>query len=152
MNDRKTKGANFDKIKKTIDKAKRDGRLEMLVVDKDTFNYCIQTKKKFKEPYIKVKHIFPRGRSSIDYQSLPLIAARASLISMNGTSSFNVQRLSIQDDLKLSNFEATIDPVRSLSQQEDNEISTNESIVDSVLNAINNSFQNTELEKPINRS
>jgi hypothetical protein len=115
----------------------------MLVTDKDTFNYCILTNRKFKEPYIKVKHIFPRSRSSIDYQSLPLIAARASLISLNGTSSFNVHRLAAQaenenDDLK--------------SSKEDNEISTNESIVDSVLNAINNSFQNTGLEKSINRS
>jgi C-terminal processing protease CtpA/Prc len=79
VNKRKTKGGDFEKIKKLIDKAKRDGRIEMLVVDKDAFHYCIKTNRKFKEPYIKVKHIFPRTRSSIIYQSLPSMAARASL-------------------------------------------------------------------------
>jgi hypothetical protein len=70
VNKRKTKGAAFEKIKKAIDKAKRDGRIEMLVVDKDAFHYCIKTNRKFKEPYIKVKHVFPRSRSSVTYQSL----------------------------------------------------------------------------------
>lgn len=79
VNKRKTKGAAFEKIKKAIDKAKRDGRIEMLVVDKDAFHYCIKTNRKFKEPYIKVKHVFPRSRSSVTYQSLA--SARAALTS-----------------------------------------------------------------------
>ncbi len=203
VNSRKTKGVDFKKIKKAIEKAKRDGRLEMLVVDKSSFIYCTRTNKKFKEPYIKVKHIFPRSRSSANYQSLPMIAARASSTSqessqrsMNGTSSFYVNHLSThseneEDALKPSNLEVTvgsdlpstinsldsfshgissklIGPVRRLSQRRDtsstiqnmsnttqgiqSDPSTDESIIDFVLNTINNFCHNIRSEKPINRS
>jgi hypothetical protein len=200
VNNRKTKGAAFDKIKKAIEKAKRDGRIEMLVVDKETFNYCKQANKKFKEPYIKVKHIFPRSRPSISYPSLPSIAARASFTSqedleqsINGISSVNVDHRATQseneaDDLKSPNFDLSstinsientrasfphdismkfIDPARRLSQRRDtsstiqntpnttqeirNETSTDQSIIDFVLNAINNFFQNIGSEKSMNR-
>ena len=79
VNKRKTKGASIEKVKKLIDKAKHNGRIEVLVIDKEAFQYCLKTNRKFKEPYIKVRHIFPRSRSSVTYQSLPLMAARASL-------------------------------------------------------------------------
>jgi C-terminal processing protease CtpA/Prc len=81
VNKRKTKGANIDKVRKLIDKAKNNGRIEVLVIDKEAFHYCLKTNRKFKEPYIKVKHIFPRSRSSVTYQSVPLMAARASMTS-----------------------------------------------------------------------
>ena len=76
INKRKTKGLNYDKVKKEIEKAKRDGRLEMLVADQETFDYCNRTKKPFREPEIKVKHIFPKSRSSASFHKL-LAAATA---------------------------------------------------------------------------
>jgi hypothetical protein len=189
VNDRKTKGADFDKIRKAIERAKRDGRLEMLVADKETFNYCIKLNKKFKEPYIKVKHIFPRSKPSKGYQSLPIIAGKVPMVlqkslerSISSTGSSNGRHLSThseseEDDLLSpiphdisSKF---IDPARRLSPRMDisspiqntsnttqeiqnasntiqeiqNETSSDESMMDSVLNAVNNFFQ-----KPINRS
>jgi thioredoxin-related protein len=71
INDRKTKGLGYDKVKKEIEKAKRDGRLEMLVVDQETFDYCRRTKKPLKEPEMKVKHVFPKSRSSASFHKLP---------------------------------------------------------------------------------
>ena len=77
INERKTKGLGYDKVKKEIEKAKRDGRLEMLVADQETFDYCKQTKKPFKEPEMKVKHIFPKSRSSASFHKLPIAATTA---------------------------------------------------------------------------
>ena len=74
VNDRKTKGLEFEKVKKVIEKAKRDGRLEMLVVDQETYDYCKRNNKQWKEPDIKVKHIFPKSRSSVSSVKLPMIA------------------------------------------------------------------------------
>ena len=119
VNDRKTKGAGFEKIQKAIEKAKNNGRLEMLVVDKETFHYCLKTNRKFKEPFIKVKHFFPRTRSTVNYESLSLIAGRASLTtqesfeqSVSDTDSCDNRRLSTQSEnvkvnLKSSSFERT---------------------------------------------
>ena len=101
VNNRKTKGLDFDKIKKLIEKAKRDGRLEMLVADKDTFDYCIKTNRKLKESYIKVKHIFPRSRSTTNFSKLPTLA-RASQSSIEGLDhgiSFDIQRMSIREEV-----------------------------------------------------
>ncbi len=77
INERKTKGLGYDKVKKEIEKAKRDGRLEMLVVDQETFDYCKRTKKPLKEPEMKVKHIFPKSRSSASFHKLPIAAVAA---------------------------------------------------------------------------
>ena len=79
INDRKTKGLGYDKMKKEIEKAKRDGRLEMLVVDQETMDYCKRTKKPLKEPEMKVKHIFPKSRSSGSFHKLALAAAASSV-------------------------------------------------------------------------
>jgi len=78
INDRKTKGLGYDKVKKEIEKAKRDGRLEMLVVDQETYDYCKRTKKPLKEPEMKVKHIFPKSRSSASFHKLPVAASSIS--------------------------------------------------------------------------
>ena len=91
INEKKTKGLGYDKIKKEIEKAKRDGRLEMLVVDQETFDYCKRTKKPMKEPEMKVKHIFPKSRSSASFHKLQLAAAAT------GTS------VSSKDSLEQSN-------------------------------------------------
>lgn len=74
INERKTKGLGYDKVRKEIEKAKRDGRLEMLVVDQETFDYCKRSKKPLKEPEMKVKHIFPKSRSSASFHKLPIAA------------------------------------------------------------------------------
>jgi hypothetical protein len=79
INERKTKGLGYDKVKKEIEKAKRDGRLEMLVVDQETLDYCKRTKRPMKEPEMKVKHIFPKSRSSASFHKLPIAAAASSL-------------------------------------------------------------------------
>ena len=73
INDRKTKGLDFDKVKKAIEKGKRDGRLELLVVDVATYDYSQHSKKQLKEPDIKLKHIFPKSRSSANILKVPLI-------------------------------------------------------------------------------
>ena len=87
INDRKTKGLGYDKVKKEIDKAKRDGRLEMLVVDQETFDYCKRTKKPMKEPEMKVKHIFPKSRSSGSFHKLALASSLSSRDSVEQGSS-----------------------------------------------------------------
>ncbi|CAF0730470.1 unnamed protein product [Rotaria sp. Silwood1] len=84
INERKTKGLGYDKVRKEIEKAKRDGRLEMLVVDQETFDYCQRMKKPLKEPEMKVKHIFPKSRSSASFHKLP-VAAIAAGTSSNST-------------------------------------------------------------------
>ncbi len=91
INDRKTKGLGYDKVKKEIEKAKRDGRLEMLVVDQETFDYCKRTKKPLKEPEMKVKHIFPKGRSSASVHKLPVaaVAAASSISSRDSVEQSN---------------------------------------------------------------
>ena len=116
VNNRKTKGSDFEKVKRSIDKAKRDGRLEMLVVDKEAFDYCIRTNRKFKEPYIKVKHIFPRSRSSATFQRLPSIAAlsqdnteRSKSIGSGNANRLSMQSVNEEDALNNLVFEATID-------------------------------------------
>lgn len=75
INERKTKGLSYEKLKKEIEKAKRDGRLEMLVVDQETYDYCQRSNKPLKEPDMKVKHIFPKSRSSASFHKLPVVAA-----------------------------------------------------------------------------
>lgn len=115
VNNRKTKGLNFDKVKKAIEKAKNNGRLEILVVDKEAFDYCKQTHKKFKEPDIKVKHIFPKSRPKSSILKLPSIAAASSSTTQentdrlkNGISSFKVHRLSIPRELQSQNEENNV--------------------------------------------
>lgn len=171
MNNRKTKGADFNTVKKVIDKAKRDGRLEMLVADKDTFNYCIKTDKKFKEPYIKVKHIFPQSRSAANFQSLPVLAGRPSMISeetrqQSISNTSHAKRHSAQsekeEDTVKSSISAplscdvtskVIDSVRKSTERKDttspiqNEVSTDRSIVEFVLNTIDNCFQSIKSKK-----
>ncbi|CAF4563054.1 unnamed protein product [Rotaria sp. Silwood1] len=112
INDRKTKGLRFNKVKKAIEKAKHDGRLEILVVDKEVFDYCKLTHKKFKEPDIKVKHIFPKSKPSTSFLKLPTIATTSSLMSQDSTerlnhgiSSFNVHRLCTQKEVTFENEE-----------------------------------------------
>lgn len=78
INEKKTKGLGYDKVKKEIEKAKRDGRLEMLVVDQETYDYCKRTKKPLKEPDMKVKHVFPKSRSSASFHKLPIANAMLS--------------------------------------------------------------------------
>ena len=75
INERKTKGLGYEKVKKEIEKAKREGRLEMLVVDQETFDYCKRTKKPMKEPEMKVKHIFPKSRSSASFHKVPSLVS-----------------------------------------------------------------------------
>ncbi|CAF1569314.1 unnamed protein product [Rotaria magnacalcarata] len=83
INERKTKGLGYDKVRKEIEKAKRDGRLEMLVVDQETYDYCERTNKPLKEPEMKVKHIFPKSRSSANFLKLPSATAVAAPSSMS---------------------------------------------------------------------
>ena len=117
VNNRKTKGADFEKIKKAIEKARRDDhRVELLVIDRAAFHYCIKTQKKFKEPFIKMKHIFPRSRTSASYSNLPLVPSRASLtlsehLGRTGSVNLlaNIQHLPPQsengeDDMKSPHF------------------------------------------------
>ena len=94
INDRKTKGLGYEKVKKEIEKAKRDGRLEMLVVDQETFDYCKRTKKPMKEPDIKVKHIFPKSRSSASFHKLPIAATAGGAGSSSFSSRGSVEQLS----------------------------------------------------------
>ncbi|CAF1264782.1 unnamed protein product [Rotaria magnacalcarata] len=125
VNDRKTKGLNFEKVKKAIEKGKQDGRLEILVVDKEVFDYCKRTNKKFKQPDIKIKHIFPKSRLSTSFLKLSSTTAASSLTAddhteqvAHVTSTFNVHRLSIpkpaesedkQVDKVSPNFQSKVD-------------------------------------------
>lgn len=86
INDRKTKGLGYEKVKKEIEKAKRDGRLEMLVVDQETYDYCQRTKKPMKEPEMKVKHVFPKSRSSASFHKLPIATSRDSIEQLNSST------------------------------------------------------------------
>ncbi|CAF1681623.1 unnamed protein product, partial [Adineta ricciae] len=87
INDKKTKGLVYEKVKKEIEKAKRDGRLEMLVVDQETFDYCKRTKKPMKEPELKVKHVFPKSRSSASFHKLPLLQTTTTASSLSSRDS-----------------------------------------------------------------
>ncbi|CAF1208220.1 unnamed protein product [Rotaria sordida] len=87
INERKTKNLGYDKVKKEIEKARRDGRLEMLVADQETFDYCQRTKKPLKEPEMKVKHIFPKSRSSASFHKLPVAATGAATTSISSKDS-----------------------------------------------------------------
>ena len=183
VNNQKTKGVDFDKIQKSIEKAKRNKRLDMLVVDKETFYYCLRTNKKFKEPYIRVKHIFPPTKSSVNYQNIPLIAARTF-----GTFNRSINAIDHPSDLKSSPLESdspssmtmsdsfTIDisakfadPARRLSQSTKQqssstgisdrttsnttpETSTDESIMNFVMNTVNTFFPETGSDKAMNCS
>ncbi|CAF3860628.1 unnamed protein product, partial [Didymodactylos carnosus] len=64
VNERKTKNLGYDKVKKLIDKAKRDGRLDLLVSDQQTYDYCKTTKKKLSPPDIIIRHVFPKIAAS----------------------------------------------------------------------------------------
>ena len=117
VNDRKTKGLNFAKVQKTIEKAKRTGRLEMLVADKKVFEFCKQARKKFKEPDIMVKHIFPQSSSSTSCPRLPSIAITSSSISQenikqikNEASPFNIHHLPLSKDVQLENKKNKLKP------------------------------------------
>ncbi|CAF0925167.1 unnamed protein product [Adineta steineri] len=168
VNDRKTKGLDIDKVKRTIEKAKYNGRLELLVVDEQVYRYCMRTHKKFKEPYIKVKHIFPRSKSRKSVETLDSIAASTPITSqhMIGQSMMSTtykvhQRSITKDDFISSTSEETIDVDTTLSmnpsQQKNisstnqrkssgfngkqNQMLTDKSKVNSVSNTINNLFQ-----------
>ncbi|CAF4041131.1 unnamed protein product [Rotaria sp. Silwood2] len=106
INERKTKGLGYDKAKKEIEKAKRDGRLEMLVVDQETFDYCQRMKKPLKEPEMKVKHIFPKSRSSASFHKLPVAAIAATTYSNSTRDS--------AEQLYNSNTKSTNDSIPSL--------------------------------------
>ena len=119
VNDRKTKGLDFEKVKKVIEKAKRDGRLEMLVVDQETFNYCKHNNKQWKEPDIKVKHIFPKSRSSVSSVKLPMLA---------GTSTHPSR-----DQLKRSNLTALSTSLVKEAEWNDDEDESISSPLDSIV-------------------
>lgn len=104
INDRKTKGLDFEKVKKAIEKAKRDGRLEMLVVDDATFQYCKRTKKHLKEPDLKLKHIFPKSRSSANILKVPSLITNAVLPSKENFDPSN-DRLSLTNGDESKNDE-----------------------------------------------
>lgn len=99
INDHKTKGLGYDKVKKEIDKAKREGRLEMLVVDQETYDYCKRTKKPMKEPEMKVKHIFPKSRSSASFHKLPVAASASSISSRDSVEQLNNSTIKTDDSL-----------------------------------------------------
>ncbi|CAF3486275.1 unnamed protein product [Rotaria socialis] len=139
VNDRKTKGLKFEKVKKAIEKGKQDGRLEILVVDKEVFDYCKRTNKKFKQPDIKIKHIFPKSRLSTSLLKLPSITATSSLTPDDRTeqithaaSTFNVHRLSIPK------------PAESEDKQVDKVSSNFQSKVDSDISLPNNPYDTTD--------
>jgi len=166
VNDRKTKGAHFEKVKKLLDKAKIDGRVEMLVIDKEAFEYCIKTNRKFKEPYIKVKHIFPRSRPSINYQSLPSIGTKYSSLSFENERSTFKSSLDLPSPTSLDKNEpksgkflhhdSSLPVISTKSSgivEESHEKENDESMVDSVFNTINHFFVNIRSDKsPSNRS
>lgn len=158
VNDRKTKGLSFEKVKKVIEKGKQDGRLEILVVDKEVYNYCKKAHKKFKQPDIKVKHIFPKTRTSTSFLRLPSVGTIPSLPSQDNSeqvnqtvSTFNVHRLSIpkdaesdhEDDDKISsNLQSKVDadiPATNYLSDTVNASTLNETplmSLDSVLNSL----------------
>ncbi|UJR23589.1 hypothetical protein I4U23_026578 [Adineta vaga] len=157
VNGRKTKGVDIDKVRRIIEKAKSDNRLEVLVVDEEVYRYCTSTHRKFKEPYIKVKHIFPKNRSSINFESLDSIAARAPAASQdivdqlaNGTE-FKIHRLSITKDQLIENDD---DETTNRSERNDTltkdlskRTSKDESMVDSVLKTFHHYFRNMDTDK-----
>lgn len=168
VNNQKTKGVDFDKIQKTIEKAKRNKRLDMLVVDKETFYYCLRANKKFKEPYIRVKHIFPPTKSSINYPNIPLLAART----LDQANDFKSESdpsssMTFSDSFPLDISAKFTDPARRLSQSTKQsstgisdrttsnatpEISTDESMMNFVMNTVNSFFPKTSTDKSDNRS
>ena len=97
INDRKTKGLDFDKVTRAIGKARRDGRLEMLVVDVATYDYCQRTKKPMKEPDLKLKHIFPKSRSSVNNLIIPVLPSTSNQTSATRLEEFTeTKRLSTE--------------------------------------------------------
>jgi thioredoxin-related protein len=119
INDRKTKGLGYDKVKKEIEKAKRDGRLEMLVVDQETYDYCKRAKKPLKEPEMKVKHVFPKSRSSASFHKLPIIAA-SSLASRDSVEQLG-HSITKYDDNNPSHHRTSVGYHLSTSRETDSE-------------------------------
>jgi hypothetical protein len=171
INGRKTKGLDLDRVKRVIEKSKHHGRLELLVVDEEVYRYCVSTHRKFKEPYIKVKHIFPKSRSLVHTDSLN--TNRASVTSqeiveqLKSGTQFNVHRLSISkdglteedDQVPALQSDKTANSTTSLKQKRafltkrwSQHRSTDESMVDSVLHTINHLFQSTDSQKVVKRS
>ncbi|CAF4469790.1 unnamed protein product [Rotaria socialis] len=108
INERKTKGLGYDKVEKEIEKAKRDGRLEMLVVDQEAYDYCERMKKPLKEPEMKVKHIFPKSRSSASFHKLPSAAAVAAPSSMSPRDSTEqLSNSNIKSNGSISSYDTT---------------------------------------------
>ncbi|CAF1516560.1 unnamed protein product [Adineta ricciae] len=159
VNDRKTKGVDINKVRRHVDKAKHDNRLELLVVDEEVYRYCTSTNRKFKEPYIKVKHIFPKNRASANVESLDSLAARSSNASedivkqLKSGPEFKVHRLSISKDTLVEDEENApkIRPKpmkKSTSMKEvTKQSSKDESMVDSVLKSFHNYFHNFDTDK-----
>lgn len=117
INDRKTKGLDFDKVKKALEKAKRDGRLEMLVIDLETFEYCKQNQKQMKEPDLKVKHIFPRSKSSANVVKLQSINSMST-----GFLQGSLERLRGSDEaLQTKEIEAISEAAESKAEQKTTE-------------------------------
>lgn len=164
VNHHKTKGVDMNKVRRHIDKAKHDNRLELLVVDEEVYRYCTSTNRKFKEPYIKVKHIFPKNRAGANVESLDSLAARASNASddivnqLKNGPGFKVHRLSISKDQLVEDEEnppkARPKPLRkSASMKEVTKQPTkDESMVDSVLKSFHNYFRNSDTNKISKRS
>lgn len=174
VNNRKTKGVDFEKIQKTIEKAKRNKRLEMLVVDKETFYYCLKAKKKIQEPYIRVKHVFPPMTSSNNHSTVPLVAVRtidSSVRSINqiDQESDSPSSMTMSDSFPVDISAKFTDPARRLSQgmkqqpsstgnsdrntsSATRDTSTDESIMNFVMDTVNTFFHNVGTDKSINRS
>ncbi|CAF0852377.1 unnamed protein product [Adineta steineri] len=122
INERKTKGLGYEKAKKEIEKAKRDGRLEMLVVDQETFDYCKRSKKPLKEPEMKVKHIFPKSRSSASFHKLPVAGATSSSLSSREDSGEQLSNSITKQDDNNPYSHRTSDAYRlSVSKETDSE-------------------------------
>ena len=164
VNHRKTKGVDINKVRRHVDKAKHDNRLELLVVDEEVYRYCTSTNRKFKEPYIKVKHIFPKNRSSANVESLDSLAARSSNASedivkqLKSGPGLKVHGLSISKDMLVEDEEnapkTRPKPMKqSASMKEVTKQSTkDESMVDSVLKSFHNYFHNFDTDKISKRS
>jgi hypothetical protein len=124
INERKTKGLGYNKVKKEIEKAKRDGHLEMLVVDQETFDYCQRTKKPLKEPEMKVKHIFPKGRSSASVHKLS-VAGIAAATSSSISSKDSIEQFNdsiTKPDYNIPSYQRPSVPYRlSTSKENDSE-------------------------------
>lgn len=159
MNNRKTKGVNFEKIEKIIDKAKRNHRLEMLVIDKDTFYYCLKAKKKLPEPYIRAQHGLPRIIDSSERTIHSIDHESDSPSSMTVSESFPLDiSTKFTDPARRLPQEMKQQPASSSGISEQNtssvtqEISTDESLMNFVMNTVNTFFHHTGTDKSIDCS